>query len=159
MLRYVGILFAALLAAPAAAQPLVTQQLDSGALVRLHLLDGSLMRGRLVRPFAADSQRMVVCPYPQPPCAGVGAPVARSVEIDLVTQLEIARTRAGRGALIGAGAGILCGFIMGNVINGLSELGGGKRVDPPVYALGFAVGGAVWGAVIGSTVTVWAPAP
>jgi hypothetical protein len=153
----VGILSVGFLGAPAVAQTPVPARLDSGTLVRLRLLDGSLVHGRLVRSFAADSQRVVVCPYRRPPCERVTEPAVRTVQTDLIKQLDIARgTRAGRGAAIGAGAGIVIALVMGPVIDGLSEQ---PRSDHGMLVLSGALGGAVWGAVIGSTVVVWAPPP
>ncbi len=60
----VVLVVAVLLGATARAQaPLLTRPLDSGTLVRLHFLPGGVARGRLLTPFATDSQRILFRNY------------------------------------------------------------------------------------------------
>ncbi len=150
----------ALLRAPAAGQQvLFTIPLDSGQLVRLHLDDGRLLRGRLLRPLTAQSPQVTFCRYPAPPCRDLVPHRVDSVSVATLADIEVARgTHLWRGAAIGAAIGVLWGVLAGAAYNGFcdsAECG----APVPVWALTGAIGIGAWGALFGSQSTTWGPAP
>jgi hypothetical protein len=153
-------LIAAFAPAPAAlAQAsLTTVPLDSGRLVRIRLDDGSVVRGRLLRPFAADSAQLTYCRYPATPCRRLDAPAVSAIAAAQIAALEVQRgSRLWRGVAIGAGIGVLLGGFAGWLDNELCDYAGcGQPL--PVWVLSGAVSGGMWGALLGSLHVVWGPA-
>lgn len=155
------VLTACAAAAPAArAQDLpLTVPLDSGRLVRLHLDDGTVVRGRLLRPLAPGSPEVTFCRYPAPPCRSVEPPRAVRLDASLVAALEVNRgTRLWRGVAIGAGIGAALGWLTGYLYNGLCDSPGCGGPVAGWVMLGAIQFGA-WGALFGSQGVVWGPAP
>jgi hypothetical protein len=140
----------------AAQDRLVSQPLDSGALVRVHFDGDSHRRVRLLSPFAPASPHMAFCDYTRPLCPSSASP-AESVSVAALRRVEIPRgTHAGRGALIGAVVGAAT-FYLGA---GFAEYGCEcDRYDTRLFVITGVLGGAVVGALIGSMVKIWAPAP
>jgi len=153
-----AVLIAVIITSPAHGQaPLLTQRLDSGVVVRLHLMNGDVTRGRLLAPFARDSERVLFCYYPRTPCQSRLEPAARNLPVDAIRRMEVARgNRAGRGAAIGSVLGLVLANMAARLANDLAEQ---ERVDVGAATVSGALGGALWGALIGSMFTVWRPAP
>jgi hypothetical protein len=137
----------------------LTVPLDSGALVRLHLDDGTVVRGRLLRPFAPDSTQLAYCRYPAPPCRHPDSPRVAHLDAALVSALEIQRgTRLWRGVAIGAGIGAALGWLAGSLYNGFCDyVGCGTPIS--LWMLSGTVQLGAWGALFGSQSVVWGPAP
>lgn len=136
--------------APAQTPP-VTQPLDSGTLVRVHLSSGARLRGRLLARFAPTSDRIVFCRYPGNPCADPAAPGIATIPATSVARIDVAAgNRAALGA-VGGALGIVAGALLGNATIGAAN-------DTQVGTGGVLVGaalGAVIGALAGSTDIVW----
>ena len=146
-------------AAPLPAQePPAALALDSGRLVRLHLHDGTILRGRLLRAFTSDSGQLTFCPYPAPPCPRAGDSRIATLDADLVSAMEVQRgTRLWRGVAIGAGIGALLGGFVGWLENGLCDrVGCGTPTS--LWVMSGAVQFGLWGALFGSQGVVWGPA-
>jgi hypothetical protein len=142
-----------------AQRPAVSVPLDSGRLVRLRLDDGTAVRGRLLRPFAADSTEIRFCRYPAPPCTRPDAPGAAVLAAARIAAVEVQRgTGLWRGVAIGAGIGALLGGFTGWLHNGLCDHPGCGTALPFWVAAG-GVSGGLWGALFGSQSVVWRPAP
>jgi hypothetical protein len=89
-----------------AQQPLVSSTLSRGTIVRIHLRDGELHRGRLVAPFAPDSTALRYCPYPAAPCT-LGDPRRTTVPAFNIIGIDRhAGSNGSRGALVGFLAGL-----------------------------------------------------
>lgn len=146
--------FLAALGVPPRAQGQVV--LDSGTVVRLHWTQTS-QKARLLAPLGPESSHIRFCLYPSPVCgpATSNPPLARPVN-ELV-RIEVRRgSRAGRGALIGAGVAALGSFI---VLVGYSER---PAASTGQQVLSFALITAVWsgfGALVGAASDDWKPVP
>jgi len=150
---------AALAAQPAAAQqPLLTQPLDSGAVIRLRLRDGSREGARLLARFGPDFDSLSYCRWPALPCTpGSERHVTRparevlGVEIHRGSQWKL-------GAIIGAIVGVPMGFAIASFAESMGEhpVSGSERFRA---VAGSAVGWALYGAMIGEFFRRWGPAP
>jgi hypothetical protein len=149
-----------LAAPPAGAQGApVTHPLDSGTVVRLSWRERPSRIGRLLARLEPGSELVVYCRYPGPPC-GTNAPsgVDSRPTADLVN-VEVRRgSRAGRGALLGAGVGV--------AVLGLGRLAFADRDSPAPWtgqrvagALTFVALSAGVGALIGRGSARWMVAP
>jgi hypothetical protein len=149
--------------APCGSQtPLMRHELDSGRVVRLHLLSGPPEAGRLIAPFAPDSVTVRYCLYYASPCQSVTDATWRQRLTSDIARLEIkVGSRAARGFLIGSAA---CGIVWALV----SPLAGWPDwTENPAYLLVDFVGGAIvsapvcggTGALIGAQQPVWGPPP
>jgi hypothetical protein len=137
----------------------VTQPLDSGTVVRLMWQKEPARVGRLLAPLQPASDSVVYCRYPGPPCSSSpssGREVRLTAEL---TRVEISHgSRAGRGALIGAGIGV--------AVLGLGRIAFADQ-DSPAPATGQRVAGAITfvalsagvGALIGRGSRQWTLAP
>jgi hypothetical protein len=150
---------AALDARPIMAQaPLLTQPLDSGAVIRLRLRDGSREGAKLLTRFAPDSQSFSYCRWPALPCVRGGerhvvrpAREVLGVEIHRGSQWKL-------GGIVGALAGVPMGF----ELIALSEFMGEQSLSGPERfraIAGSVVGWALFGAMIGEFFQRWGPAP
>ena len=150
---------AALRASPGAAQaPLLTQPLDSGAVVRLRLRDGSREGAKLLAPFAPDSQSFSYCRWPALPCVRGGERYVTRPARD-VLGVEIHRGSQWKlGGIVGALAGVPMGFelIALSEFMGEQSLSGSERFRA---IAGSVVGWALYGAMIGEFFQRWGPAP
>ena len=137
--------------------PRLTQAIDSGALIRLHLSSGDRVRGRVLAHFTSDSGQLVFCLYPRTPCRDLTEPAVRRLPAAAIQQIEVARgNHARQGAVIGGVAGALLGYTSATVGNGLCER---QCADPGLVTLSGVISGVLWGALIGSTKPVWIAAP
>jgi len=145
--------------APPAGEPLLYLPLDSATTVRLGLVGGGRIVGRLVAPYGPDSSRFVYCPGMYRPCRGADAGRVRAVPAAEVALVETRRgSRATRGAVAGAlvaagGAAVFCA---------LTDTGGCDPAKGGYFSyvlLPAALAGAGIGALIGGTIPVWARAP
>ena len=146
---------AALAARPAAAQqPLVTQPIDSGAVVRLRLQDGSREGAKLLTRFGPGFDTLSYCRWPALPCTPGGE---RHVVRPATAVLGI-ETYRGSGAKLGAIVGAIVGVPMGLVAVELVKYG--EERDPGTVRIvaGSSVGWAVFGAMIGAFFQRWGPA-
>ena len=146
------------------AMPLLAQEvrkplnLDSGTVVRLHWTDRS-EKARLLAPLGWDSALVRYCRYPSPVCgeSTLNPPLRRPVG-DLA-RLEVRRgSRTGRGALIGAGFGILGGLFVLRT-QGLSDA---PRLSGNQQIMMVAAIAATWGALgalIGAASDNWETVP
>jgi hypothetical protein len=138
-----------------AQRPLPPVPLDSGRLVRLRLEDQTVVRGRLLRPFAAGDLEVTFCRYPVPSCRSPGARGVMTLATERIAMLEVQRgTRLWRGVAIGAGIGSVLGGMAGVFHNGLCDAAG-CRTPIPYYVMSAAVVGGLWGALFGSQSVVW----
>jgi hypothetical protein len=148
-------------ATPLLAQELqrpVRIELDSGTVVRLHWFDGP-EQARLVAPFAWDSAVMRYCRYPSPVCGDstLNQPRVRSVQN--LACLNVRRgSRTGRGALIGAGIGVLGGLVVlvGQGVSDAPALSTGRQVLTVAALAG------IWsalGALTGAAADNWETTP
>ncbi|MGD0483541.1 MAG: hypothetical protein ABSB58_02685 [Gemmatimonadales bacterium] len=147
-------------AAPAQ-QPPLTQPLDSGAVVRLRLGNGSLEGARLLAPFARDSAAFTYCPWPAPTCAkGSERQVVRLSRE--VLGIEVHRGTAWKaGAVLGALFGVPMGLQFAQW-RYTDDEGGGERVTPQQKIRTVLVTSAVFalfGAMFGEFFQLWGPAP
>lgn len=147
-----------------AALPLLAQDahqpvsLDSGTVVRLFWIDGS-EKARLLSPFSWDTPLLRFCRYPSPVCGDSPLNPTRVRPVEALTRLDVRHgSRTGRGALIGAGFGMLGGVFVIN-IRGLGDV-------PPLSTgqqiLTVAGTTAVWsviGALIGAASDNWQTVP
>ena len=91
----------------AEAQIPITQRLDSGTVTRLTWNDSTRRIGRLLIPLHPQSDRVAYCPYPGPACIGDDADRSTVRKASELRKVEVQQgDRAGRGAIIGAGAGL-----------------------------------------------------
>jgi hypothetical protein len=157
----VGILLAGAAAPLPAQRPLLSQPLDTGVVVRLHLGVRSREDGRLVSSFAPDSTVFRYCRWPARPCAvGDRGYVVRPASA--VVALEIRRGSYARvggvvGCVVGAGVAL---FVLGGGFTTETGSTGRLRGLPLVAssAASFVTIGAI-GAMIGSAVSRWELAP
>lgn len=89
---------------PANAEPI-----DSGTLVRLHLVGDSIVRGRLVGPLVPAASTIVLCRFPGPPCTATTDPGVAMWPLTSVRQLEVAKGSAVK-------TGVVVGFLIGLVV-------------------------------------------
>ena len=137
--------------------PLITQPLDSGTLVRAHLSNGSVVRGRLLAPLVPPAASLRLCLYPGRLCAGPLDDRTRTLPVSDVRFLEVADgTRARTGALVGAVVGVLMGEAVHGLAEGMCESAG---CIPPRWRADLvgALGGALWGALLGAGFDAWRP--
>jgi hypothetical protein len=91
----------------AAQQAPLSQALDSGTVVRLIWHEGPERTGRLVARLTPESEVVVYCRYPGPPCAQGFAFRPETRHARELRSVEVRRgDRAGRGAIVGMGVGI-----------------------------------------------------
>jgi len=91
----------------AAQQAPLSQALDSGTVVRLIWGEGPKRTGRLVARLTPESEVVVYCRYPGPPCAQGFTVRPESRRARELRSVEVRRgDRAGRGAIIALGVGI-----------------------------------------------------
>ena len=153
-----AVFLAALAARPAPAQqPLLTQPLDSGVVVRLRLRDSSREGAKLLTRFGPDSDTLSYCRWPALPCTlGSERHVVRPAAA--VLGLETYRgSRAKLGAIIGAIVGVPMGF----VVISIAEYEEHPHSDSQRFraVAGSIVGHALFGAMIGMFFQRWGPAP
>lgn len=156
---FIPILTSVVAVAPLKAQQVGSIPLDSGTLVRITLLHGHAVRGRLLEPFQPSaSPAFVFCSYPAAPCMSRTDSHVQSVPTMEVTALEVA---AGshwlKGGLIGAGIGTALGGGADYLCRGLSD-SPSECSHASVIILG-ALWGFGLGALFGSTSPRWIPAP
>ena len=146
-------------AAEARAQaPPFTQPIDSGSLVRIRLVSGDQVLGRLVARFGPSTDRMVFCRYPGNPCLDSTAAGLRVQLRSGIAQVEVATgSRAAHGAVIGGLVGLGLGLLEGALISALCD--SDNCPQPAALVVAGTVGGVAWGAIFGSTSIVWRPAP
>ena len=89
---------------PASAAPI-----DSGTLVRLHLLGDSIVRGRLIGPLVPPESTIVLCRFPGPPCTATTDPGIAMWPLTSVRQLEVSKGSAAK-------TGVVVGFLIGLVV-------------------------------------------
>jgi hypothetical protein len=90
----------------AAQQVAVSQPLDSGTVVRLGWREGPKQVGRVLATLTPESDTVVYCRYPAPPCAPGWASTPEVRPVRDMLSVEVQRgSRAGRGAILGAAAG------------------------------------------------------
>ena len=133
-------------------------QLDSGAVVRLRWTDGQ-ERARLLAPLTPDSATVRYCRYPSPVCGSTTLNPVRTRPIRELTGLEIRRgSRAGHGALIGAGIGTVGGLLvlLGRGFSDQPALSTGTRI---VIVASLAGAWAGLGALVGAASDDWARVP
>lgn len=136
-----------------AQRPLVSRQLDSGAVVRMTFSTGRREVGRLIAPFGPDSVLLRHCPYFRSPCLvrGDGRMLVRATE---VARIEV---RQGTHSRTGTAIGAILGVPL--LLAGLSN----ADEPPSDWRLGALVVGSVvcsagWGALVGSWLDAWTPA-
>jgi hypothetical protein len=142
----------------AAQQVPVSQPLDSGTVVRLGWREGPKRIGRLLAPLTRESDAVVYCRYPGPPCAH-GRPFDPEVRpARELLSVELRRgDRAGRGAILGVGVGI--------AILGLGRLAADADSPAPLTgqratgAVAFVALAAGIGALIGRRSARWVSVP
>ncbi len=138
--------------APLVAQtPTLPTTVDSGRVVRLHTPTGKLV-GRLTSPFRNTDPVVHFCRYPGPPCQGATDSTGiRSLDTAALLRLEVsAGTKWRSGAVIGGVAGVLLGWLAGELEHGFCESNCGSRTSIMVRntvtgALVSAGIGAIWG--------------
>ena len=157
---YGGVFILGLTMTPALAQGVpVTHPVDSAAVVRLTWREGPARIGKLLAPLLPASYSVVYCRYPGPPCrSGLPSGVETRPTDGLVSVEIQGGSRAGRGALIGAGVAA--------AVLGLGRLAFANE-DSPAPSTGTHVAGAITfvalsagvGALIGRGLTRWNLAP
>jgi hypothetical protein len=152
-------LFAA--SAALAQQPPLTQPLDSGAVVRLRIGNGTFEGARLLAPFARDSATFTYCPWPGSSCAkGASRQVIRPARE--VLGIEVHRGTAWKaGAVLGALLGVPMGLQLAQ-LRYTDDEGGGELVTPRQKiraVLETSVVFALFGAMLGEFFQLWGPAP
>jgi hypothetical protein len=137
----------------------VTQPLDSGSVVRLMWHREPPRVGKLLAPLQSASDSVAYCRYPGPACSSTSTSGMEIRPTADLTRVEISHgSRAGRGALIGAGVGV--------AVLGLGRLAFADQ-DSPAPWTGERVAGAITfvgistgvGALIGRGSTRWMLAP
>lgn len=138
---------ACLAARPALAQSTRDHRaLREGALVRVRLTSDSVLVGRLVVPFSADSARVTVCAGALE-CARSDDTGARTISATAIRRLEVRARGTGMFGYFGLYAGLLTGALYH-----------GSMRDP--NTTGLLVGGVTGtlvGALLGSRTTTWMP--
>lgn len=142
-----------------AQQPLATQPLDSGVLVRARLTAGTVVRGGLLEPYRPGASAIRLCvgfagrdPARTPDCV-------REVLAADIGQLEtVHRVRTLEGAVAGGVFGLAFGALVVTVNRGMGEKDPHFTSYPfwltvPTLTLGSL------GALFGSGLDVWGPAP
>ena len=150
---------AALAAQPAAAQqPLLTQPLDSGAVVRLRLRDGAREGAKLLTRFGPGFDTLSYCRWPALPCTpGSERHVVRPATA--VLGIETYRGSGAKlGAIIGAIVGVPMGFVVVELVEYSEERDPGTARSVRLVAQS-SVGWALFGAMIGLFFQRWGPAP
>ena len=133
-------------------------QLDSGTIVRLRWTGGR-ERARLLTPLAPDSATVRYCRYPSPVCGGTTLNPVRARPLRELAGLDIRRgSRAGPGALIGAGIGTVGGLlvILGQAFSDRPALSTGDQV---LIVASLAGAWAGLGALVGAASDDWARVP
>jgi hypothetical protein len=152
--------FFILAATPAVAQGApMTRALDSGTVVRLRWREEPPKIGRLVARLEPSSELVIYCRYPGPPCRATSPSELNSRPTEDLVSVEVQRgSRAGRGALLGAGVGA--------AVLGLGRLVFADRDSPAPWtgqrvagALTFVALSAGVGALIGRGSARWTAAP
>jgi hypothetical protein len=137
----------------------VTQPLDSGVVVRLMWQQEPPRVGKLLAPLQPASDSVAYCRYPGPACSSSSTSGMEIRPTADLTRVEISYgSRAGRGALIGAGVAV--------AVLGLGRIAFADQ-DSPAAWTGERVAGAITfvalsagvGALIGRGSTRWMPAP
>jgi hypothetical protein len=146
-----------LLLAPAglvAQQPEPAIRVDSGTVVRLRLRSDSVVKGKLLSPYAGDSTRIRYCHFPAPPCR-VGEQGYRERLKSDISSLEVHRgTGWLPGLVVGGAVGVGFGIFFIDLVESLGEvpLSTGEKIT--------AMGGSVLvfgglGTLIGSLFERW----
>jgi len=145
---------------PLAAQQVGAAPLDSGTLIRITMLSGGAVRGRLLEPFQpSTSSTLVFCSYPGSPCISKTEPHVQSVPSTTIATLEIgAGSHWLKGGLLGAGVGAALGGFFVYLANGLCDTSA-CRSSAPRTAFGLTAFGFGLGALFGSSSPRWKPAP
>ena len=127
---------------PASAEPI-----DSGTLVRLHLLSDSIVRGRLIGRLVPPAATIVLCRFPGPPCTATTDPGVARWPLASVQQLEVSKGSAVKtGAVIGFLIGLVVGTELGQFcIDGPCPSAGhaAVHVGLPVAGIFAFIGGAI----------------
>ena len=132
--------------------------LDSGTTVRLQLLSGRRVTGKLLAPFARDSVRFRLCLYPAPPCVPGGERYAEQPAADVV-ELQIRNgTKAIPGLALGSAAGLGLGLLGIDFAESMGEtkLSTAEKVTTVSLSV-LLVGGL--GLMIGGGLDRWRPLP
>jgi hypothetical protein len=142
-----------------AAQDIPRQtNLDSGTVVRLHWKDGT-EKARLLAPLEPASSVVQYCRYPSPACGTTNVNPSQTRSVGDLTRLDIRQgSRAGPGALVGAGVGALGGLliIFGHSLGDLPASSTGEQVLTVALLAG------VWsglGALVGTSLDDWEAVP
>jgi len=136
---------------------LPAQTIDSGALVRMHLISGDTVCGRLLARLAPTSARVVYCRYPGSPCSDSTAPGFRRQPVGSIRLLELGVhprpiwAYAALGGVMGVGSAWLAQQTLGRLCD--------EGQCRPVPWLPLALAGIVWGVVYASESVTWRPAP
>lgn len=143
-------------AAPAPAQQLVYLPLDSATAIRLHLLRGGTVPGRLLIPFGPDSARFIYCPGARGGCRSAAPQVMPAAQ---VRRVDVRRgSRATQGVVVGAAVlvGAAAAFCALTDTGGCDPARGGfvSYVVLPTALVGGAVG-----AIVGGGISKWEQAP
>ena len=100
----VGVVLHFVLVSMGTAQEASRWGLDSGAVVRMHFIEGGIQVGRLAEPLESVDSAILYCPGRVETCT---EPVHVERPLTDVVHLDVQRgTNAKRGALIGAGVGL-----------------------------------------------------
>jgi len=157
-----SLLIPALLAASAgvgdAQAPPATQAVESGTRVRVRLVGGGQVLGRLASPLGPYSVQINVCPFPRYACADSTAAGYRILPMSSIAGVEVQVRSSGafRGAVVGGIAGVVGGLLARHLVTRLSD-----SDTPPGYGgvLWVAIAGAVGGAFLGPEQGRWQPSP
>jgi len=129
-------------------------KLDSGTVVRLQLHSGIREKGKLLSPYAPESNRIRYCHYPAPPCQ-VGDDRYREQPTSDLSNVEV---RRGTAWLPGLVIGGVVGAVFGSLIVGFSESVGDVPLSTGEKARAIAGGTLVFGglgALVGSAFERW----
>ncbi|MBI1967730.1 MAG: hypothetical protein HYS40_07055 [Gemmatimonadetes bacterium] len=150
---------ALLAAAPVSAQQLVYLPLDSATVVRLHLLRGGTVSGRLLVPFGPDSTRFTWCPAGRGGCRWDAGRTRRLTPAADVRRVDVRRgSRSTQGAVIGGAVlvGVAATFCALTDTGGCDPARGGFL---SYVALPTALVGSGIGAIVGGGIPKWEEAP
>ena len=130
------------------------QALDSGTVVRFRAPADSLIKAKLLSPYAKDSSRIRYCRYPAPPCQVRGPGYGDRLASE-ISRLEVRRgTGWLPGLIVGGAVGVGVGIFLINFSEDLGEvpLSDGEKARGMVGSA-MVFGGL--GALIGSLFERW----
>ncbi|HUL04494.1 MAG TPA: hypothetical protein VLV16_14835 [Gemmatimonadales bacterium] len=154
----VGIAVATAASGTVVAQQHATTRIDSGKVVRIHLMTKASVDGRLVEAFMPASSQLIFCRYPGTPCASATDPHVRTIGVGEVARLEVAQgNHLFKGAVIGTLIGAAVAGSLALVASGACEedcAEGRERFILSTVGLGLGLG-----ILFGWQSSVWKPAP